>query len=85
MKQNISIWNYDFMINCDEDEVKSVIQAQDILNNAIQKIKKDISIQNRERIILMAALMSVQTLLAKGTDNNEDYSKLMLKLEDVLK
>jgi cell division protein ZapA (FtsZ GTPase activity inhibitor) len=85
MKQNINIWNHSFMISCNEDEVESVIQAQEILNKAIQKVKTNIATQDRERIVLMAALTSVQTLLAKGTDNNENYSELMLKLEDVLK
>ena len=85
MKKNIEIWNNSFTILCSESEISAVDDAQKLLNESIRKIKKQIKTSNRERVLLMAALVTVQTLLLEKNNDDKDYSQLMTKLEDVLK
>lgn len=85
MKKNIEIWNNNFTILCDESEITAVNEAQKLLNESIRKIKKQIKTSNRERVLLMGALVTVQTLLSEKNNNDKDYSQLLVKLEDVLK
>lgn len=85
MKKNIDIWNNNFTILCPESEITAVNEAQKLLNESIRKIKKQIKTPNRERILLMGALVTVQTLISEKNNADKNDRDLLAKLKDVLK
>lgn len=88
---NVSILDKEYLINCTEEEEKSLLDAVAYLNNKTLETKKNSGIIGPERIAVMTALNIADEFLAYKQQKN-DYTckingilkRLQTKLDNVL-
>ena len=87
----VTILDKEYLITCEEEEVDSLHNAIDYLNNKMLETKKNGSVIGSERIAVMTALNIANEML-EHTKENQDYafkidstlSRLQNKINDAL-
>jgi len=87
----ITILDKEYLITCEEEEVDSLHNAIDYLNNKMAETKKNGSVIGSERIAVMTALNIANEMLEHKKEN-QDYavkidstlSRLQSKINDAL-
>ena len=87
----VTILDKEYLITCEEEEVDSLHNAIDFLNNKMAETKKNGSVIGSERIAVMTALNIANEMLEHKKEN-QDYnckidstlSRLQSKINDAL-